>query len=270
MNVVILTTRADELGGVFAKAYYAAGGADPAAVIVVPERSDVGFSGFRGLWSWLKILGWQGLTRVAFARKLGMPITRKDREAGLGDDWVATLARNDVPVHEVAGVNHMTTVELLHGLSPDIVVSVGVPEIITKPVLDCARTVALNVHNGLLPSYRGHFGTFWEIRNGEQECGVSIHEMTNRVDAGRIVAEARISTTSNRSFLDLMIQKKRRGGALLAKVMNHYGVPGVAGPPPVEPHEPRASGYYPWPTYRDVCEFRWPRSLVFRSRGDAC
>ena len=52
---------------------------------------------------------------------------------------------------------------------------------------------ALNLHNAPLPHYRGCNPINWALKNGETTHGVTIHELTSRVDAGPIVSQARFA-----------------------------------------------------------------------------
>src|SRR5947209_7445644 len=47
----------------------------------------------------------------------------------------------------------------------------------------------------------------------------SIHTRLERVDTGRVVAQTRASISDAPSFLDLMCEKKQRGGAMLATLV---------------------------------------------------
>lgn len=51
----------------------------------------------------------------------------------------------------------------------------------------------LNLHNGPLPRYRGVAPINWALRNGETSHGVTIHEITEGVDDGPIVAQLEYS-----------------------------------------------------------------------------
>lgn len=47
----------------------------------------------------------------------------------------------------------------------------------------------LNVHNSLLPKYRGVRPINWALKNGETQHGVSLHEITAGIDEGPILAQ---------------------------------------------------------------------------------
>ncbi len=45
----------------------------------------------------------------------------------------------------------------------------------------------INIHPSKLPKYRGADPIFWQLRSGETETGVTLHEVTNSIDAGAIL-----------------------------------------------------------------------------------
>ncbi|MBL0169333.1 MAG: hypothetical protein IPP90_01215 [Gemmatimonadaceae bacterium] len=65
---------------------------------------------------------------------------------------------------------------------------------ILKPDLfSIPRLGAVNLHCGKLPEFRGSPPAFWELMNGENEVGVSVHKVTERLDDGPIYNEARVA-----------------------------------------------------------------------------
>ena len=53
--------------------------------------------------------------------------------------------------------------------------------------MNLARDIALNMHTGLSPWYRGAACAFWPIVEGKPEMvGATVHECTSKVDGGRI------------------------------------------------------------------------------------
>lgn len=49
----------------------------------------------------------------------------------------------------------------------------------------------INIHQGIIPDYRGMPPAFWELYNGATESGVSIHEVTDLLDGGDLLAQER-------------------------------------------------------------------------------
>ena len=73
-------------------------------------------------------------------------------------------------------------------IAPDIIAVYGTG-IIPDEVLVKAGQVALNMHTGLSPDYRGTACAFWPILEGRPEMvGATVHECTSAVDGGRIYA----------------------------------------------------------------------------------
>jgi methionyl-tRNA formyltransferase len=50
----------------------------------------------------------------------------------------------------------------------------------------------LNVHHEVLPDYRNAQSVLWQLYNGSDETGYTIHRIANRIDAGAIVYQKRI------------------------------------------------------------------------------
>ena len=70
----------------------------------------------------------------------------------------------------------------------DLAVSVTYDKIIRPSfIARCGRII--NIHNGPLPRYRGVNPINWALKNGEQQHGVTIHEITPGVDDGPIIAQ---------------------------------------------------------------------------------
>ncbi|MCK4660477.1 MAG: hypothetical protein KAV82_13225 [Phycisphaerae bacterium] len=76
--------------------------------------------------------------------------------------------------------------------SIDLVFSVFYDKILPAWFIDKAGCV-LNLHNGPLPRYRGVSPINWALKNAEHMHGVTIHQITPRIDAGPIVAQIRYS-----------------------------------------------------------------------------
>jgi methionyl-tRNA formyltransferase len=80
----------------------------------------------------------------------------------------------------------------LPGVSHDLGISVFYDRIL--PVASIARfDRLLNLHNGPLPRYRGVSPINWALKNGEATHGVTIHEVTQGIDSGPIVAKLEYS-----------------------------------------------------------------------------
>ena len=93
-------------------------------------------------------------------------------------------------VRYVDGINTEAGRAVVKETAPDVLVVYGTG-IIGKRVLDMAGQVALNLHTGMSPDYRGSDAVFWPIYNGDFHLvGATVHECTSRVDGGEIYERA--------------------------------------------------------------------------------
>ena len=75
--------------------------------------------------------------------------------------------------------------------------------VLARDMLLLPRRAAINFHDGPLPAYAGLNVTSWALLNQEREHGVSWHVMSDRVDGGDILAEARFPIAADDTALTL-------------------------------------------------------------------
>lgn len=83
---------------------------------------------------------------------------------------------------------------------PDFIVVAGYGKLIPNNWLSFPSKLAINMHPSMLPAYPGPMPGEWAILNGETMVGVTLHTMTEKFDAGQIVAQTplEISSTDTR------------------------------------------------------------------------
>lgn len=75
---------------------------------------------------------------------------------------------------------------------PDLIITCAYGQIIPNDMLKFPRLGCINVHASLLPKYRGGAPIHRVILNGEEETGVTIMKMSERMDAGDIISQKSI------------------------------------------------------------------------------
>ncbi|MBU0608993.1 MAG: methionyl-tRNA formyltransferase [Armatimonadetes bacterium] len=75
---------------------------------------------------------------------------------------------------------------------PDIALVVAFGQILCPELLSVPRVASLNVHYSLLPQFRGAAPVQHALLDGLPETGVTLQHMGARLDAGDIVAQARL------------------------------------------------------------------------------
>jgi methionyl-tRNA formyltransferase len=78
---------------------------------------------------------------------------------------------------------------VLSAYEPDVLMVFGFNWRLPREVLDVPRLGTLNVHPSALPTYRGPSPVLWAIRNGDPYLGLTVHRMTERIDAGPVLAQ---------------------------------------------------------------------------------
>ena len=78
---------------------------------------------------------------------------------------------------------------LLSAYRPDILLVFGFNWRLPPDVLAVPKLGVLNVHPSALPKYRGPSPVLWAIRNGDPHLGLTVHRMTERIDAGPVLAQ---------------------------------------------------------------------------------
>lgn len=81
--------------------------------------------------------------------------------------------------------------EKVKKLDIDFIISASWRSIVPKNILSLARLGAVNMHNSLLPKYRGSYANSWPLYFGESESGVTFHYMTEKFDDGNIIWQER-------------------------------------------------------------------------------
>jgi len=82
--------------------------------------------------------------------------------------------------------------EHLQRAQVDVVVLVGFMRILKDPVISLYEGRLVNVHPSLLPKYKGAHAVEDALEDGEIETGCSVHLVTAEIDAGRILAQAKV------------------------------------------------------------------------------
>lgn len=99
--------------------------------------------------------------------------------------------------HEVAVIDLQQppedTTTMLLRLRPDLIVVSCYGARLASDMLGIPSQGAINCHPSLLPAYRGPAPIFWQYRHGVKTPGISIHRMTDRLDAGNILAQQSIT-----------------------------------------------------------------------------
>lgn len=128
----------------------------------------------------------------------------------LGRSPIAALRRFGAPLIEVAAVER---------LRPDIVAVASYPALVPAAALAAARVGAFNAHMSLLPRHRGADPIFWTYWDDDADAGVTVHWLSERIDAGEIAAQASVWLERGLASRELYARLTALGVDLLARVV---------------------------------------------------
>jgi methionyl-tRNA formyltransferase len=102
----------------------------------------------------------------------------------------------------------------------DMFVVVDYGQILKKELLDIPLKGCVNLHPSLLPKYRGAAPINWTIINGEQETGNTVFFMDERMDAGDVVAQEKMTIGKDEPATSLFARLSQQGTELLVKALD--------------------------------------------------
>lgn len=83
--------------------------------------------------------------------------------------------------------------QLILDYAPDLIVTCAYGQIVPSIILNAPQYGCLNIHASLLPLYRGGAPIHMAIIRGEKETGITLMRMIEKMDAGAIVAQKKVT-----------------------------------------------------------------------------
>jgi len=127
--------------------------------------------------------------------------------------------KREIPIIGAAEVKTESFARRLRSLGVDVLISVQLPYLICREVLESPRLGCFNLHPSLLPRYAGLHPAAWAIYRGEHEHGVTLHWMTPDTDAGPIVSQQAVPIADTDTPPTLLRNCLRAGMPLLAELL---------------------------------------------------
>lgn len=167
---------------------------------------------------------------------------------------VSGLAHNHgVDVWRVGDLRARPTVERFIDLKADLAVVACFNRLIPRVIVSSFRLGAVNVHPSLLPDKRGPDPQFWTFKQGMAQAGITIHQLTNRFDAGPVLAREPVVLADGATETELDQRTAAAGARLLIDLIPRL----AAGDACPTPQDESKATYAPHPARSD---FRLDRS----------
>jgi methionyl-tRNA formyltransferase len=110
--------------------------------------------------------------------------------------------------------------EDIRSRQPDLILVAAYGQIIPKEILDLAKLGSFNIHPSLLPKYRGATPIPAAILNGDEETGVTIIKMDEKMDHGQIVAQSRAKIDDQDDLTTLSKKLSQLTADILPKILD--------------------------------------------------
>jgi methionyl-tRNA formyltransferase len=132
-----------------------------------------------------------------------------------------------IPILQPQKASEPLFLEQLKHFKAELFVIVAFGQILPQSLLEIPSKGCVNVHPSLLPKYRGAAPIQRSLLNGEKETGVAIQKMVKQLDAGDVIATAKIEILPNTTYGELERDLCELSKPLLLLVLQAYqkGIP---------------------------------------------
>ncbi len=96
--------------------------------------------------------------------------------------------------------------KILRKLDADLAIVVAYGQILPKSILNCCKNGFINIHASLLPKLRGAAPIQRSIMNLDTETGISIMQINEKLDQGKVYSQYKINIDKNDNAKDLSLK----------------------------------------------------------------
>ena len=167
-------------------------------------------------------LSWRRLVKKIQIRGIIPAVRRIPENLIVRKKQISQICQQHIDkVFFVENLNSEEVKEILTSNGVELLLLTATP--IIKPVIiDIDGLTILNAHTGWLPKYRGLDGNLKALRDGHQ-LGVSVHKVTEKIDAGDVYLRENFQINRNDSILKQIDERELElAGRLLVKAVDLY------------------------------------------------
>jgi methionyl-tRNA formyltransferase len=121
--------------------------------------------------------------------------------------WFESVANlcveHGIPFSTTSDVKSDELLKKIKTLAPNFIFSFYYRHMLPMSILTTASRGAYNLHGSLLPKYRGRVPVNWAVLHGETETGVTLHEMLEKPDAGKIIEQRMVPILPDDTAFDV-------------------------------------------------------------------
>ena len=152
-------------------------------------------------------------------------LTQKDKEVGRKRIMTPPPAKvvaleHNIPVYQVEKLR--LEYQQILDLDFDLIVTCAYGQIVPTCILDKPKLGSINVHGSLLPKYRGASPIQTSLINGDKVTGVTIMEMIDKMDAGKMFAKKEVIIDEDDNYTSLTKKITDAGKSCLIEMLPSY------------------------------------------------
>ena len=129
--------------------------------------------------------------------------------------------KNNIKVYNPPVLNSKEEIKFFKDISPDIVVVVAYGQIIPKEILNVPKFGFINIHASLLPKWRGSAPIQRAIINRDQQVGITIMRIEEKLDSGSILYSKEMELSQSSTHGEIEEQLSKVGADLLIKSLEN-------------------------------------------------
>ncbi len=158
--------------------------------------------------------------------KPSLVITQPDRPKGRNrrlQPTVVKLAAQElgIPVFQPEDVNLPENLAKIAELEPDLIITAAYGGYLKKNIRNLPVYKCINLHPSLLPLYRGAAPVNYSLFNGDKVTGISIFQLTAKMDAGPLLWQREIEISESDNYTSLLKRLSEEGAIDLLKVIDN-------------------------------------------------
>lgn len=170
------------------------------------------------------------------------------------------------PIAVLKDPNSPQSIAVLKGQRPDLIISVRYRRILREQVIAIPRLGVINLHSGILPSYRGVMATFWAMLQDELQIGTTLHRIVDAgIDTGPVIEINRRATRPKSSYLSNVIGLYADGSEAIVRAVDTI----AAGDVPKADVQIAAGRYFRTPDSAAVRRFERRGLTLFDGQEEA-
>lgn len=158
----------------------------------------------------------KGTVRAVFSNKADAFGLERAREAGIPTH---VLSANDFANRDAFDKQLIAEID---NYTPDVVVLAGFMRILSPTFVEYYAEKLLNIHPSLLPKYPGLHTHRQALENGDKEHGTSVHFVTDELDGGPVILQARVPVFAGDTEDDVTARVQTQEHAIYPLVISWF------------------------------------------------